>query len=515
MAATLDARLRLNSAEFSGGLNRALRESNAFVGKMTQQFGTLRNVLTGGAVGLLAGVGITSSIEQAAEFEKFERMLALVSGGAEAAKLELNELRKVAQKPGIDLESAVQATIRLKTMGYTSQEARKHMEALANKVAAFGGGGEEMKGVLLALSQISAKGKISAEEINQIAERLPTVRRDMKEAFGTANTEELQKMNLAAEDFINTLLNKWSEAPPMVSGITEELKKFRMAMDEIKGYAGQVFAPIVSEATGAIQRFAAAHRALLLDVDKLFGGGLARRMDAEDFLGRMQRAEADANALAGRENDPAKVKAAEEARLKRLEESDRLIREFREKRGGVMDLAKQQADDEQAQLEIVRAQLAEITDIEEVTRAINDAYQNQNAISDELFSKYQQIVQLKREEANLEERINRKRAEEINRKVAEEMLGPQERRQRMRDQNDKDRAMRRVMREEERNRLKEEERKARKNMLDDIKEGKFWDKDEARKRIRENVAKEWKDIFKDSKEHLKNIETILRTLATA
>lgn len=512
--ATLDARIRLDSSQFSGGLNRVMRESNAAVNKMTSQFGTLRNVLTGGALGLGGFFAGREAVEKAAEYEKFERMLSLVAGGANAAKLELEELKKAALAPGLDLESAVQATVRLRTMGYTTDEARKHMESLANKVAAFGGGGEEMKGVILALSQISAKGKVTAEEINQIAERLPTVRKDMQEAFGTANTEALQKMNLSAETFINTLLDKWSEAPPVVGGITEEIKKFKQSLDELKSYAGSIIAPIIGELTGAMARFKAAHQGMVRDLDQVFGGGFGRRQDAERFLGDMERKLNDSNTLKGRAG---RGPTAEELEIerKRRAEYEESVRKFQAQRDAAMETAKEGADTDQERLDIVNRQLAEITNIKETVDAVNDAYKNQQEISDDLLKNYQRIVNLENERENIQNRINREKAREFQEEVKKEMMSPRERKKKMREDYDRERAEKLVMRRKENKELAEEEKKARKNAFDDAKKGQFWDKDEARRRIREKMAQENKEIFKNSLETLKSIDAILRTLATA
>ena len=230
---SLDALLRLNSTGFQAGLNQAILASNAAVSQMSNQFNTLRNVAAFGAVGAAIGSLSGKIIESTVSFEKYKRQLALVTGGIESANKKFKELQKVALQPGMDLASTVDAQIRLQTMGYTAEEATGHIQTLGKNVAAFGGGGEEMKGVIMAFSQISSKGKVFAEEINQIAERLPTVRNLMKQAFGTSNTEELQKMGISAKDFTDKMLNGMANAQPVAAGLDEELKKIKMTMASI------------------------------------------------------------------------------------------------------------------------------------------------------------------------------------------------------------------------------------------------------------------------------------------
>lgn len=233
MAATLNAQLTLNSAQFQGGLNRAVISANAAVGRMTAQFNTLKNVAGLGAIGgILMQVG-QKVIEATINFEKYHRQLTIVTGGANAASAKLKELQLIAALPGLNLESAVYGQVRLQTMGYTAQEATGHIQTLARTVAGFGGGGEEMKGILLAFSQISSKGQVFAEEINQIAERLPTVRRLMTEAFGTSNAEEIQKMGISVRQFTDALLDGMQNTQPVAAGVAEELSKLKITIDSL------------------------------------------------------------------------------------------------------------------------------------------------------------------------------------------------------------------------------------------------------------------------------------------
>ncbi len=513
MAATLDARLRLNSAEFTGGLNRAVRESHAAISKMSAQFGTLKNVLTGGALGVGAGMFISDSLGKAAEYEKYTRMLSLVSGGVNAAKVELAELKKEALRPGLDLESAVTAAVRLRTMGYASEEARKHMVALSNKVAAFGGGGEEMKGVLIALSQIAAKGKVSAEEINQIAERMPGIREDMKAAFGTADTEQLQKMGIDARTFIDTILNRWSDAPEVVSGISEEMKNLRMTMDGLKAYAGNVFSNMLPPMLEFLRGLTAVHAIATDTLDTLMGGGMARQRDAQRFAAEMEQKAADAGIIKKRTAE--EEEAAEKKRAEMLKKRSDEVREFQRRRDETAALGRQMLQTDEEELEVVRKQLEEFTDLELIISEVNRAYQNQNEISDELLEKYRRGVALKREEAQLIDAINRKEAERIDKEVDNELKTPKQRKDDRKRERERERAERRVFRREEREALRKAEREERQNRIDNIKRGNFFDKDEARKRIRKDQAERWTNALKESAQSLKNIERILGNLATA
>ena len=116
-----------------------------------------------------------------------------VTGSASLAAEELKKLEKTAELPGLGFEQAVQGSINLQAASFSADEARQTLEGFGNALATVGGGKADLDGVVRALTQIAAKGKVTAQEINQLAERLPQIREIMKEAFGTSNTEELQK----------------------------------------------------------------------------------------------------------------------------------------------------------------------------------------------------------------------------------------------------------------------------------------------------------------------------------
>ena len=111
MGATLDARLRLNSAEFSGGLNKAVREANFAVGKMSAQFSSLRNIFGAGAVGAFGTQLFQSVFTATAEAEKLQAAMSATMGSAVLGKAVLGDVRKLAGDIGLDVRDAARAMI--------------------------------------------------------------------------------------------------------------------------------------------------------------------------------------------------------------------------------------------------------------------------------------------------------------------------------------------------------------------------------------------------------------------
>jgi tape measure domain-containing protein len=437
---SLDALLRLNSTGFQAGLNQAILASNAAVSQMSNQFNTLRNVAAFGAVGAAIGALSGKIIESTVSFEKYKRQLALVTGGIESANKKFKELQKVALQPGMDLASTVDAQIRLQTMGYTAEEATGHIQTLGKNVAAFGGGGEEMKGVILAFSQISSKGKVFAEEINQIAERLPTVRNLMKQAFGTSNTEELQKMGISAKDFTDKILNGMANAQPVAAGLDEELKKIKMTMASImadeNGFLSSFLGGVnegITKANDFRKALISVYETFLINEDQLNS-----YRDALSFSVKMQEklTAAQSQTKTDAEKKEADEKKSTADKIKREAQYIKTLNE----RMKVMSLSTQNVEDDQTKLDMVNEELKKITDIAVQLENLNKARENGTTLTEAEATAIGRTLGLLKQRDGLEQSILDKKNAQFQKEVNQQMMGPRERKAQMREENDRKRA---------------------------------------------------------------------------
>jgi tape measure domain-containing protein len=115
-----------------------------------------------------------------------------------------------------------------------------------------GKGKAELDGVILALTQIASKGKISAEEINQIAERVPQIRQILQDAFGTADTEALQKRGLSSEEFLTRVTTALEKIPQVTSGAQNSIENFGDALNQVLATIGNTILPPLTQALDAI-----------------------------------------------------------------------------------------------------------------------------------------------------------------------------------------------------------------------------------------------------------------------
>src|SRR5262249_33315502 len=164
-------------------------EDLADVGKNLQGIGAALSVgVTAPLVGLAA-----ASVKAAASMDSLRLGLQAVEGGAEAAGKALDDLKEIAKLPGLNLKEATEGYIRLRAVGTSAEDAKKQLSAFGNALATVGKGSADLNGVITQLVQMSAKTKVVAEDLKPVMERVPQVAKILQEAYGTIDTEQLQK----------------------------------------------------------------------------------------------------------------------------------------------------------------------------------------------------------------------------------------------------------------------------------------------------------------------------------
>lgn len=220
--AQLNVTLGLQIQSFQRSLNRLERDINRF----QRRFETIGTNLTQSIslpLAALAGSAVTAF----GEFESLERAFAAVAAEGTNVSEEIERLRKIAQAPGLGFSQAVQASTRLQAVGLSAGQAARVVEQFGNAVARSGGGAESLDGAVLALTQIASKGKISAEEINQLSERIFEIRPALQAAFGTADSEQLQKLGISAEEFIARTTEELAKLERVNGGLANSFENFR------------------------------------------------------------------------------------------------------------------------------------------------------------------------------------------------------------------------------------------------------------------------------------------------
>jgi tape measure domain-containing protein len=209
------------SAEVTLGWNNArlaagARQASAIVDSTTSKMRSAFASIAAAGVGF---IGVREIVDATVKYDSLRLGMVSLTGSVEDATDRMSELRTLAKDPGLGFAQVVETDIRLRSAGISASVSERAIREFGNALAVVGKGKEELDGVALALSQIASKGKVSAEEINQIAERVPQIRTVMKDVFGTADTEKLQKMGITSEEFIDRVVKGLEKIPRAIVGL--------------------------------------------------------------------------------------------------------------------------------------------------------------------------------------------------------------------------------------------------------------------------------------------------------
>ena len=242
----------------STGASQVAQETNQLLALMKQlgaQFGvatTLAELTANAIMGIgKAFVDLTkAAIDSYKTFETNISALAIYQNSIAGTAAQLQRLRTISLQPGLSLDQVLKGVTYLEAAGFSAQVSERAIKLFGNALALAGKGAEDLAGVQLALGQIKSKGVISAEEINQIAERVPQVRKAIADAFGTANTQELQKRNIPATEFITKILAQLEKLPKAPQTFASTLKNMADAFKYAAIIIGRGFADIFGQGNG-------------------------------------------------------------------------------------------------------------------------------------------------------------------------------------------------------------------------------------------------------------------------
>lgn len=220
-SASINSGLVASFAKFDA----AIKPLEAGLGRLGQGLQDVGGSLTT-SVTLPLGLLGAASLKSAGDIQALEKGFAATYNGSEQLGEALAKVQELAKLPGLGLEEALQGATNLQAAGFSADLARRALGAFGNALATVGKGKADLDGVGLALGQIASKGKISAEEINQLAERVPQIRKAMQAAFGTADTEVLQKLSISATDFVEGVTRELEKLPKVTGGINNAFENF-------------------------------------------------------------------------------------------------------------------------------------------------------------------------------------------------------------------------------------------------------------------------------------------------
>ena len=179
---TIWAELGLKLDKFDQALQSAearIRTAQQTIESRAQRIGDAFRAAEGGSKMLLAGlVGVAGAagaaglagIKLAGDMEQSKIAFTTMLGSADKADKMLRDLWDFAAKTPFEFTGLQQSARQLLAFGFDSQQIIPMMTAIGDAVSGLGGGTVEIDRVTRALGQMQAKGKVSAEEMMQLAE---------------------------------------------------------------------------------------------------------------------------------------------------------------------------------------------------------------------------------------------------------------------------------------------------------------------------------------------------------
>lgn len=173
-----------------------------------------------GAAGTTAAAGLslytkslidlsTVSIKATADFEQNHMALATMTGSAEKATMFLRELEAFSARTPFEFTQLLASTRLMTAFGIETQKVIPMLTNIGDAAAALGLGPEKIQLITLALGQMTAKGKVSGEEMRQLAENGIRGWQYLADAAGKS-IEEIQDLSekgmLDAKAAVNVIL---------------------------------------------------------------------------------------------------------------------------------------------------------------------------------------------------------------------------------------------------------------------------------------------------------------------
>lgn len=229
----------------AGDISSLDRSVKAAVSKIRGLATDLQSIGAGLTLGITAPLAAFagSALKAGGEIQSLKLALTALEGSAAGAERRFKDLLRVAELPGLGIREVVQSDLALRNYGFTAEKAKQITLEFGNALAAAGRGKEDLAEATRQLGQLSARGKVTADNLRPIIERIPQAAKIIQKEFGTLDTEVLQKAGISSERFINVVLEGLSKTTRVSGGIKNDLENLRQAIDIALASAGDALAP--------------------------------------------------------------------------------------------------------------------------------------------------------------------------------------------------------------------------------------------------------------------------------
>ncbi|QRQ99719.1 hypothetical protein [Dyadobacter sandarakinus] len=189
---------------FRGGINR-LASDLAGLGTQMTKFATLPGL-----------IGEAKAFKDFADIERLEI-------GLNRYKESLEGVREIAKLPNIGVFDGAKTLIGLRAVGVESEKATRLIKAFANSITEAGGNALDLEPALINIKQFLATDHINQVDLRQLANRIPQINQALRDAFGTNDTEALNKIGVTK--VVEGILTELEKIPPVAGGAGTALEQ--------------------------------------------------------------------------------------------------------------------------------------------------------------------------------------------------------------------------------------------------------------------------------------------------
>lgn len=262
------------------------------------RFSAMNNIIQGvfqgigqavmGAIGQVIEFGkqaIVTGIQYNAMMEQSEIAWTTILGSAEKAVETMQTLQQLGAETPFEFEELDSTAKLLNMAGFEGEELFKTLVNVGDAVSAIGGNGEVLEGIGTAIFQMATKGKVSAEEMNQLAERGIPAWGILADKMGVSTGELMDMVSsgqMLADDVIPLLVEGLGEK--FGGSMEKQSQTFNGLMSTMRDNFKMMMAEVTKGLTEMIKSYLPTVINLLQDITKWFQNG-----GMNEFIGTLQQ----------------------------------------------------------------------------------------------------------------------------------------------------------------------------------------------------------------------------------
>ena len=190
---------------------------------------SIKSLVLAITAGFAAKTLIGNPIALADQYSSAKVSFSTLLGESDAQKM-MDDLDAFARKSPFDTTGVISNAQKMIAMGWDSENLIEDMEILGDAAASTGNLNQGLESIVRAMAQIKTKGRLSTEELNQLAEAGINAKAMLAEqmGYGTGDegiakmTEDLEKGAIASDQAIEALMAGMMRFKGMMDGVSRE-----------------------------------------------------------------------------------------------------------------------------------------------------------------------------------------------------------------------------------------------------------------------------------------------------